>query len=106
MSTSDVVCVREDNEKHEKHVNELQARCRILETIHASADPDVIGQAGGLCVSCGRNEALLPPSVVHTQKRSVERLTRSVVVHTQKRSVERLTRSVDCLLSCVYIMNA
>ena len=73
------MCVggREESEKQEGHVSELQARCRILETLHGTADPDVIGLAGGLCVKCAQNDAVLPPSVTYTQKRSVERLTRS-----------------------------
>ena len=67
---------REDNDKYEKQVSDLHARIRILETLQGSADPDLIGMAGGLCVKCAQNDAVLPPSVVYSQKRSVEKLTK------------------------------
>ena len=55
---------------------ELEAKIRILQTMQASTDADVVGLAGGLCVKCAQNDALLPPSVTFSQKRSVERLTK------------------------------
>ena len=70
-----VLCYRDELSRYEGELDQVQARLRMQESL-AGADPAVAGLAAGLCIRCGQNEAVLPPSVGATQKHSIDSLTK------------------------------
>ena len=65
---------REEVEKYEKEVHELNAKLR-LQNAYNSVDQTTATMASGLCIRCAQNEAVLPESY-GSQKQSVDKLTK------------------------------
>ena len=65
---------REEVEKYEKEVHELNAKLR-LHNAYSSVDQATATMASGLCIRCAQNEAVLPESY-GSQKQSVDKLTK------------------------------
>ena len=65
---------REEVEKYEKEVHELNAKLR-LQNAYSSVDQATATMASGLCIRCAQNEAVLPESY-GSQKQSVDKLTK------------------------------
>ena len=69
-----LLCSREELEESAKKVGDLEGRLRMLEAVKEGGNADV-GFTMGVCVRCGQSEAVLPESVLASQKHSLETVT-------------------------------
>ena len=72
----DELCCREELEKSDKAVSELEGQLRMLESVKEGGGADGVGFTMGVCVRCGKNDAVLPESVLASKKHSLDTVTK------------------------------